>query len=128
MTERSKPRIGKVLWQDLTVKDAEAIRDFYSQVIGWEFSPVDCGGYNDYNMLPPGSDEPAAGICHARGINADLPPVWLVYVTVEDVAASARRCLDLGGKILHGPRSTGENNLCVIQDPSGAVLALYGLK
>ncbi|MEW5829640.1 MAG: VOC family protein [Chloroflexota bacterium] len=126
MTEQSKSQIGKVLWQDLTVENAEAIRDFYSRVIGWEFNPVDCGGYDDYNMLPPGSGEPAAGVCHARGINADLPPLWLVYVSVEDVDASVRRCLDLGGKVLHGPRPTGENKICVIQDPAGAVLALYG--
>jgi uncharacterized protein len=60
-------KIGTVGWQDLTVPNAEALRDFYKAVIGWESSPVDLGGYSDFNMISPGTDQPAAGICHARG-------------------------------------------------------------
>ena len=29
-----------------------------------------------------------AGVCHARGANANIPPVWLVYFTVADLAAA----------------------------------------
>jgi hypothetical protein len=32
------------------------------------------GTHNDFNMLRPGSGKPVAGICHARGPNANLPP------------------------------------------------------
>ena len=67
-----------------------------------------------------------AGICHARGSNAGLPPQWLVYIQVASVAASARMCQDLGGKVLDGPRRMGAQDFCVIQDPAGAVAALMG--
>ena len=36
-------------------------------------------------MIPPGAAQPVSGICHARGSNADLPPVWLIYITVADL-------------------------------------------
>jgi predicted enzyme related to lactoylglutathione lyase len=64
------------------------------------------------------------GICHARGSNSNLPPQWLIYVQVEDVARSAERCVELGGTVLDGPRSLGESRFCVIQDPAGAVMGL----
>lgn len=41
--------------------------------------------YADFNML--GDDgEPAAGVCHARGVNVGLPPVWMIYLPVGDLA------------------------------------------
>ncbi len=121
-----QPRVGAVTWRDLTVPDAETVRDFYQAVVGWEAAPVDMDGYCDFNMLPPGADGPAAGICHARGSNAQLPPQWLIYITVADVEASVRACTRLGGKVLDGPRPMGGMTFCVIQDPAGAVAALVG--
>ncbi len=126
MTDSDKPKIGTIAWTDLTVPDAEKTRDFYKAVAGWQSSPVDMGDYSDFNMLPPGSDRPAAGICHARGPNADLPPQWLIYIVVESVGTSVERCRELGGEIIHGPRKVGDEMFCVIRDPSGAVAGLYG--
>jgi predicted enzyme related to lactoylglutathione lyase len=118
-------KIGSIVWRDLTVPDADAIRDFYRDVVGWQAQPVDMGEYSDFTMLAPGDDQPAAGICFARGANADLPAQWLLYVMVEDVEASARTCVERGGAIVTGPRSLGEGMFCVIRDPAGAVCALY---
>jgi predicted enzyme related to lactoylglutathione lyase len=67
-----------------------------------------------------------AGICHARGSNADLPAQWLATITVEDVDRNAARCAELGGEILAGPRDMGsQGRFCVIRDPAGAVAALF---
>ena len=46
------------------------------------------GDYADYNINLPDGSSTVAGICHARGSNADVPPQWLVYIVVEDVARS----------------------------------------
>ncbi|MBK9054416.1 MAG: VOC family protein [Chloroflexi bacterium] len=123
--------VGTILWQDLTLPEAEPIRDFYRQVIGWEVRGEDMGGYEDYHMLLPGTDESVTGICHARESNADLaqlPPVWLMYIVVADVAKSAAACQALGGKRLTEPRPMGAGLFCVIQDPAGAICALYQLE
>ena len=125
MSEDTSSEVGRIGWTDLTVSNAEEIRKFYSDVVGWKSDPVDMGGYNDFNMNVPATNDAIAGICHARGSNADLPAQWIVYITVENLNDSTRRCQELGGKILAGPTSAGGGRYCVIQDPAGAVAALY---
>lgn len=126
MKDDRRPEIGQIGWTDLTVDNADEIRDFYAAVVGWQASPVDMGGYSDYNMLAPESGEPRAGVCHARGVNAELPAQWLIYITVADVDASAASCVELGGRVVAGPRDLGgQGRYCVIQDPAGAVAALF---
>jgi hypothetical protein len=110
---------------DLTVPDAEEVRDFYEDVVGWKSEPVSMGEYSDYNMTSPATGEPKAGVCHARGGNAGLPPVWLVYLRVADLDASMARCRERGGEVVAGPRSMGSQRYCVIKDPAGAAVALY---
>lgn len=118
-------KIGQDQWRDLTVANADAVRDFYVRVIGWKAEPLDMGGYSDYVMLDPATGEGMAGVCHARGTNAGLPAQWLVYFAVEDVEASAKACIEAGGEVLDGPRPMGGGMFCVIRDPAGAVAALY---
>jgi predicted enzyme related to lactoylglutathione lyase len=115
-----------ISWVDLTVGDAQGIKEFYKDVVGWKPEAVSMGEYDDFNMNPPSGTAPVAGICHARGANANLPPQWLIYIVVEDIKRSIQRCVELGGKLLAGPTSTGEQgSYCVIQDPAGAVAALF---
>lgn len=125
MSNTPKPPVGSISWCDLTVPDAGKVRDFYSAVVGWTAAPLSMGDYEDYCMNRPGSDETVAGICHARGVNAKIPPQWMMYITVADVEASARRCVELGGKVLDGPRPLSGGHFCVIRDPAGAVAALF---
>ena len=121
-----KASVGSVTWTDLTVENAERIRDFYSAVVGWTASGVDMGGYDDFNMNDPETGTPVAGVCHARGGNADLPPVWLIYVNIEDIEKSIARCVELGGQVISGPKGMGgQGRYCVIRDPAGAALALF---
>jgi len=119
-----KPPVGSIAWTDLTVADADGVRDFYAAVVGWQPAPVDMGEYSDYNMGDPDSGEPRAGVCHARGGNEGLPAQWLNYLVVEDLDASMARCVELGGAVLDGPRPMGAKAFCVVRDPAGAVLAL----
>ena len=119
----STPRPGTVTWQDLTVDHAESVRDFYQAVAGWQAEPVSMGAYADFVMSAEGTG--IAGICHARGVNADLPPVWLIYITVEDLDRSLEECQRRGGSVVTAPRSSGGGRYCVIKDPAGAVCALY---
>jgi predicted enzyme related to lactoylglutathione lyase len=121
-------RLGTVVWQDLTVANAERVRDFYAAVVGWRPEPVEMTGYADYNMVSPATGEPAAGICHARGSNAGLPPQWLLYVVVEDLDASLRAAVASGGSVVDGPRGMGEQLFAVVRDPAGAHLALLATK
>ena len=126
MSETPPSTTGRVAWTDITVPDAEMLRDFYMAVVGWSPSVVDMGDYDDFAMVPAGADQPVAGICHKRGPNEDLPPQWLIYITVSDLDASIAQCKERGGAVLVGPQSMGgAARYCVIRDPAGAVAALY---
>ncbi|MCB0132302.1 MAG: VOC family protein [Caldilineaceae bacterium] len=120
--------MGSISWLDLTVPDASATKDFYQQIVGWSVENVamndDGDRYHDYNMLG-GDGTPAAGICHARGVNQELPSVWMIYLPVGDLTESLRRVEEEGGKIIkviHG--NDGELVYATIQDPVGVYLAL----
>lgn len=125
MSDAKQDPPGSILWRDLTVHDAEVVRDFYRRVVGWEAEPVEMGGYADFNMRPSGSAEPVAGVCHARGSNADLPAEWLIYITVADLDRSIAECQASGGEVVVAAKEMGGARYCVIRDPAGAVAALY---
>ena len=124
MSGSQSPKVGEIIWRDLTVQNAESVQNFYSEVVGWTATPHEMGEYQDFDLRPLDGEEVVAGICHARGENASLPAQWLIYIWVADVRASAERCLALGGRVLDGPRLMGDQLFCVIQDPAGAVAAL----
>ena len=110
---------------DLTVSNADEVRDFYAAVVGWQPEAVDMGEYADYSMVDPESGEPICGVCHARGQNADLPPVWLMYIVVEDLDASLATCVSKGGHVVLPARGFGGmGRFAVIRDPGGAHVAL----
>ncbi len=120
--------VGSIAWLDLTVPDAPALRDFYRRVIGWSAQPVemehDGEPYADFNLLRS-DGEPAAGICHARGVNAGLPPVWMLYLPVGDLAESLRRVEAEGGQVLRTLQGLdGQPTYAAVQDPVGACFAL----
>lgn len=126
MNNKSKTPIGSVIWNDLTVNNAEEISKFYSEVVGWKPESVNMGDYNDYNMLRPEDNVTGAGICHARGVNANLPAQWLIYIAVENIEKSVERCIVLGGKLVIPIKfMKGYGRHCIIQDPAGAVCALF---
>lgn len=120
--------VGRIAWLDLTVADAVATRDFYRKVVGWTAQDVervdDSGAYADFSMLAH-DGVPAAGVCHARGANLGLPPVWLIHLPVGDLAESVRRVREEGGRVVHETRGiNGEGGGAVIEDPVGAYFAL----
>jgi len=117
--------IGAVSWMDLTIDNAESIRDFYNNVVGWKAMDVGMGEYNDFCMLSPGDNEVRTGICHARGVNAGIPPQWIIYINVADLDESLDAAIKNGGQLVNGPRKMGEARYCIIQDPAGAVVGLF---
>lgn len=117
--------VGKIGWIDMTLDDASGVRDFYKAVVGWESEDIDMGGYSDYVMKMPGSGDGVAGICHARGDNAEQPAGWMIYIVVADVEKSAATCVSNGGQVVVEPRGLAGGRFCVIRDPGGSVAALY---
>jgi hypothetical protein len=115
---------GEIFLAELTIDNADEIRDFYAAVLGWTPQGLEMGEYEDYVMLRDG-ETPVAGICHARGENTGIPPQWLINVTVEDLDRSLEDCISRGGEQVTPIRGErGQWRHVVIRDPAGAVMAL----
>jgi predicted enzyme related to lactoylglutathione lyase len=118
-------RVGEIVWVDLTIPNAEEVREFYQSVTGWDSDEFNMGDYSDYVVQTPGEKkDTVAGIVHARGANADLPPHWLIYVKVENLEESMEAARRNGGEVLAGPKSFGNARYCVLKDPAGAVFSI----
>jgi len=119
--------IGKILWSDLTVSNAEEIKNFYKEVVGWEEKPIEMKdgdvSYFDYGM--GNNREGVAGICTKRGKHQHLPAQWIMYIHVENVEAALHKVLQLGGQLVHEQRKTdGSYYYVIVQDPAGACFGL----
>lgn len=123
----SNNKIGEMAWLDLSVKNADEVKGFYQKVIGWTAEPTSMGDYNDYTMMSA-AGEAVGGVCHAQGVNADLPPAWLPYFLVEDIDVSVADVVETGGELVTEIKSMGEDRYAVIKDPAGAVCAIYQKK
>ena len=120
--------VGRISWLDLTVSDASMTRDFYQDVVGWLVQDVemeDAGEpYADYALCTSDGNA-VAGICHARGVNQALPPVWLICLPVGDIDESLDRAKEGGGEVVEARKGTdGKYVYAVVRDPVGACLAL----
>ncbi len=124
MSNENTPPLRRIAWHDLTVEHADQVRDFYAEVVGWKPEALSMGDYEDYCMNDPVNGETIAGVCHARGSNADIPAQWLIYITVPSVPAAIAKCEALGGQVIVGPRTVMGKAFCIIRDPAGAVSGL----
>lgn len=112
---------GTVVWNELNVRDPEAVRPFYEAVFGWttehmpdmDYRTVSVSGRAVAGVMTMGDDYPEG-----------IPPHWLTYFAVEDCAATAARAAELGGNVAAGPMDTPIGPIAVVVDPTGAVFAV----
>jgi len=57
------------------------------------------GGYSDWVMSNPKADG-VANVCHTRGTNANLPHIWLIYVSVADLPKALDQVRAFGGGVI----------------------------
>lgn len=107
-------------WLDLTVDDAESVRDFYSAVLGWLPQPVpmEDGAYHDYAMMV--GETAVGGVCHKRGVNAGLPTGWTPYFVVASLEAAVATAVEQGATVIET-----RTQMASLRDPAGAVFALW---
>jgi predicted enzyme related to lactoylglutathione lyase len=72
------------------------------------------------------NDDEVAGIMPIpEGAPADMPPVWGLYITVDNVDTVAEKATTLGAKIHMPPQDIPEvGRFCVLQDPQGAFISI----
>ncbi len=114
---------GAFSWNELMTSDPGAAITFYTALLGWSTQKMPMPG-GDYHVVKVG-DVSVGGV---MAIPSDakaggMPPNWGSYVTVADVDATARKAVELGGKVVHGPQDIpGVGRMAAIVDPQGAAL------
>ncbi|MEO0388572.1 MAG: VOC family protein [Pseudomonadota bacterium] len=117
----SHAKAGTLGWVDLTVSDAARARDFYAAVC--DLTPRDhaMGDYADFDMIGA-EGAVVTGVCHAKGANAGVPPVWIPYFTVAALDGAVAEATRRGATLLdHRPMPVG---LAILRDPDGATFGL----
>ncbi|MBI1384659.1 MAG: VOC family protein [Rhizobiales bacterium] len=114
-------RHGDFIWYELLTSDADAAQAFYGDIFGWSardsgqpamdyrlfaMSGIDVGGLMQIN------EEMKAG--GAR-------PLWLGYIAVDDVDASAAAIAKAGGALqMPAMDIAGVGRIAMVTDPQGA--------
>jgi predicted enzyme related to lactoylglutathione lyase len=113
---------GAFSWFELTTTDVEGAKKFYSNLFGWDTEEMPMADMN-YTMVKVG-EEGLGGIMSIPPKAEGSPPNWGVYVTVDDVDATAKKAEELEGKILVPPTDIPNvGRFSVLQDPQGAVIS-----
>lgn len=112
---------GAFSWCELLTTDVAAAKEFYRRLFNWtlesapapnaHYTLVKCGGEQMGGMmaLPPDAE--------------GMRPAWGIYVTLDDVDATAKLAVELGAQVCVPPRDIqGVGRFCVLQDPQGAMI------
>ncbi len=119
-------RVGHGAWHELHAADGPKATDFYSAQFGWRKSRgVDMGPMGTYQLIAIGGRDLGGIMTDGR-----FPrPAWLVYFRVDGIERAARRIVEAGGQVIHGPMEVpGGGWILNGLDPEGAMFALTGTK
>ena len=112
---------GALSWNELASTDVDASVAFYGELFGWTTSPFEGAPVRYEVVMNQGR---ANGAIREMG-NDPAPPHWLVYFGIDDIDAGLAKAKELGGTVLAGPMDIGIAKIGVVQDPQGAVFAIY---
>lgn len=114
---------GDHIWYELLTDDAEGAAKFYADVIGLTAKDSGMDEGPPYWLLSAPDGTEVAGMME---LDDDMKaggarPVWLGYVAVNDVDASAEKVKDAGGSLMFEPRDIpGVGRFAMVADPHGA--------
>ena len=127
MGQRTQYTPGTFSWTDLTTTDPAAAKEFYTGLLGWQFTEMPAGDGVEYSMAAVGGSWVAAVSPQPQQQrDAGVPPTWNSYITVQDVDAAAARAVELGGSVHAGPFDVMEaGRMAVVRDPQGAWFQIW---
>ncbi len=110
------------LWTELFASDVKEAADFYTLLVGYTVEEFDTGLKIPYYVFKK-NDAPRGGLLKLPW--EEVKPNWLPYVLVDNPTETADKVQSLGGKVLIAPnKEIRKGSVALIQDPSGAVLAI----
>lgn len=113
----AQTRHGDFTWYELITADPDGAEAFYGPLLGWSFARSDQP--QDYRIFSTGEGQVGGVMKTPDG--AAMPPVWLGYVQVDDLAAMLASFEEAGGALHFGPHEVpGIGPIALVADPQGA--------
>jgi predicted enzyme related to lactoylglutathione lyase len=114
---------GAFSWSELMTPDPKAALTFYGQLFGWQHEDMDMGT-GPYHVIKVGDSSIGGVMGMPPDAAAGMPPMWGCYVTVDDIDATARRCVELGGQVMLAPTDIPTvGRMAMLKDPQGALIS-----
>lgn len=117
---------GSVCWSELSTRDAERAKEFYTALFGWGLKESTDG--MPYTELSNGG-EGIGGILAMVGDHwQGIPPHWGIYFAVENCEQTVEKAKSLGGSLHVPPTDIPKvGKFAVISDPQGAAFSVIQL-
>ena len=130
MQEVPEHKPGSFCWIELGTSAGPAAKDFYTKLFGWESEDHPMGPAGVYTIFKLNGKDVAAGYelmdeQKAQGV----PPHWLSYIAVASADDTAAKAKAAGATLMKEPFDVFTlGRMAVIQDPTGAVFAIWEAK
>ena len=114
-------------WIEIRTSNIETTADFYESLFGWKITEKETADGFDVWIFDTGS-EPRVQNLRRGGIwlrPKGEPLGVVVYIVVDDIEATLRRVMELGGKTVSPKAPLGSGYGAYLTDPSGNLLGLY---
>jgi predicted enzyme related to lactoylglutathione lyase len=109
----SKP----VVWFEVMGQDADKIRGFYQELLGWE---LQTDPKSNYSMVAAGEGGIAGGIGQAPNGRG-----WVTFYTkVPDLEGALEQAQQLGSSVLVPIQELPDTRIAVVTDPEGNAVGL----
>lgn len=127
MQEVPEYKPGTFCWVELGTSDAQAAKDFYTKLFGWDFEDHEMGPEGVYTMLKlNGKDVGALYQLTSEMTTHGVPPHWMSYVAVTSADEAAEKAKALGATLMKEPFDVFTvGRMAVVQDPTGAMFSLW---
>ena len=127
MTKLVKNKPGDFCWMELITPNLSTSKQFYAKLFGWQTHSHLMPNGGEYTMLNINGDDIVSAFELTDQMREEgASPDWSSYIYTDDVDATAKEAIKLGGYILHGPFDIMHyGRMAVIQDPSGAIFNLW---
>jgi predicted enzyme related to lactoylglutathione lyase len=119
-------QMGRFCWSDLSTGDPAAATSFYGRLFGWHAQEHRIGQGRFSTLAKDGAAFASLYQLTHEQVARGVPSLWLPYVSVADVDKAALKVAVLGGEVIVTPQDVdGFARICVIADPTGALIGLW---
>lgn len=107
-----------VVWFEVLGEDADKLRSFYGELLGWEFEVQPDA---NYGMVKHEEGQIGGGIGQAA---PDQPGWSTFYTQVPDLLRAIEKARSLGSRVLMPITELPDTTIAVVTDPDGRAVGL----